>query len=930
VIEANLSLSNIRELSFEKLLQMMPLEDPAFRPKFLTWIQFYFASEPGFAAAYMQKLGDSLRFVKPCPKPFFLILFKALVLEQRLPESLLARFLSHCAAAADSISVSFRKCASRLLLQLRTYSETRAFEIKIIHKLALHFVSSQNLSGRIAVFKLLWGDIGFIESLLQGRRLLLPKPVSFYLPLLSLYYQTLVASFLDSNKEMIKQATPTLAVLAATLELFTDSDGAAHVSKFMFPLLSILFTYYDSLKTQLESPVVLFPMILYLIKNCEFKQFLTYWELLPRDGQLRFLDFMIELCEAKQIAEIAKSSPHMSKNHNACAHEVAWRVIRFVTFYDSVEQPNPDTLQRVFKLLIQLLLPEAQVVAVYRVILRAFAIFVGKNHAMLFDTPLLIHVFTGVLPLTQRKLAEARVYGIGFVRWLMQTEKQKRQNMHRCTCALQYAVCACYFKSQNFKPFFDKLPESRSVSALFAALSKARQLTLYHRQILELLDVARVAYRHFASIRAKLYSVVVSINKKNGDFVSAFIMQWRLCALIAEVFKLREEKVDGIPINGFAGFPWVEEEPQIEPNHYGRDSTFLVMESPILKEDYYEKALLKAFRFLTQSSFRVIVTQISNLIFDFLERRRRFDELKDLYNTVAEVYKGMSGRSNEPTIEFSKVAVGDALCDTLGFREAITLTPTKQRRELNPLRSVAGVQVVPKSPTMSLKETGRKMQIVKVHCILKDLLGMRVNSFYKEVVDNPTAGWDEPYVRRWVFQTDLPLPNCVGTVKLERAKNRRVTKHEYYDRQLKALLARLQTLAGGISAVLPRKKMWEKWESCPLNINTKPVLDEMGKVVTAVKGVGEDPCYYFIMQEHAEGREAMADVPEDLRASARDIRQCVKDCIPLLTKVHDLQRPAPEEILSLRACREVFGVPEPAPPAPAPASPPPVHLRTKS
>jgi hypothetical protein len=374
----------------------------------------------------------------------------------------------------------------------------------------------------------------------------------------------------------------------------------------------------------------------------------------------------------------------------------------------------------------------------------------------------------------------------------------------------------------------------------------------------------------------------------------------------------------------------VYDEPPIDPYHYGLDSTFLVMESPMLKEDYYGKAILKAFGFLTQSGFRVMVTQILNVIFGFLEPRRLFDELKDVYNKVAEVYKGMGGRSNEPTVEFSMVAVGDALTNKTGFKEAISLTPSKQRRERHPLRSVAGVQVVPKWESISFKAAGPKIQIVKVHCPLKDLLEMRVDSFYKEVVENPTAGWNEHYVRRWVFHTALPLPNCVGTLELMKTRNKKLTRHEYYKRQLRAILGRLESLAGGIRAVLPPKNMLDKWVNCTISINTKPVLDAIGKVLNAVKGVGKNPCYYFIMQEHFEGPVAMTGVPDELRDSARKIRQCLRDCIPLLTNVHKCQMTAKEEILTLQECRKVFGVPEPAAPIPAPPPSPAAHRLTTS
>jgi hypothetical protein len=125
---------------------------------------------------------------------------------------------------------------------------------------------------------------------------------------------------------------------------------------------------------------------------------------------------------------------------------------------------------------------------------------------------------------------------------------------------------------------------------------------------------------------------------------------------------------------------------------------------------------------------------------------------------------------------------------------------------------------------------------------------------------------------------------------------------------LNAIFERLETQGRGIEAVLPPKIVTKNWDSCPLTIDIKLVFDEIAKVVNAVKGVAKNPCYDFIMQEHMEGPEAMAGVPENFRALAWRIKQSLKDCIPLLTKVHYIQRPADEEILSLKAYRKVFGL----------------------
>jgi hypothetical protein len=104
-------------------------------------------------------------------------------------------------------------------------------------------------------------------------------------------------------------------------------------------------------------------------------------------------------------------------------------------------------------------------------------------------------------------------------------------------------------------------------------------------------------YRNFPSVRARIYSCIVSINMQAQDHISAFVTQWKLTTLTAEVFKIKEQVIRGILANTLEGFPFVVAEPPIDLSVWPEDSLYLVLQSELFTEAAMKAPLIESFKF---------------------------------------------------------------------------------------------------------------------------------------------------------------------------------------------------------------------------------------------------------------------------------------------------------------------------------------------
>lgn len=914
IVMLNLNLPNVKTASFETLFKMLPYTSGQFMNSFQSWIENFFSCRPGFLTEYLYGLGNHLIDIAEWPVPFFQIIMKSVCVEKKVDEEVITKFLKRCAEFAEEEhpekGVAIRSCAADLLLELRMFFDP--WVNSLVHRLAYKYISSLSTTSRLDVFKHLFTDVAFIMSMTVVKltaEQVATKTISPYIPLLSLFFQTINQVFVDNKKHETNLVAADLCLLATTLEMYSDGDSAAQATTALFPLLPMIFTFYDSLVTQLDDRSNLTTILLFLMKYTNGNQFKNYWSILSYDNQLRFLEFLVILSDTETISSVSRNSVRVSGNGLLCSHEVTWRILLFMCFYQDIAETDARTLQTIFDLLIHMLNSPRQPADSFRIIFKSMAFFIQKYKNLIFidETKLIVLILKAVVPITQRKMAEARLCAIGFIEWLIKTEKSVTAgSCERCNIALRYAVCCSFFENNQFMPFFKYLrSEMCSVDQLYQQLVSAiSSVTVHEVQVKELLKLYQ-EYKDFVSIRAQIYAKIVELNRVNGDYAPAFITQWRLCGLIAEVFKLQKQQVDGIPAAGFQAFPFIYDEPSIDLNYGAAKARYLLWESELFTENYMAVALKEALSLSQMAGINWVTRQVTEYLFDFLEKRREFELLTSLYNSVTDAYAALT-KDDSPQVEFSRVFVGEGVREKAGCSEVIRISAMSKRLELPILKQCPDVNLIPDEGRPLTSCDPNAVQVVKVNYRFEDLHALKVEHFYKDVVIDQNCKWESPFVERFTYTTEYPLPGCVSVASIVQTNSEKISREAYYREKLCKYKSKYSSLIESISAVLPPKRLIEQWSMCVLGISTQPVLKLMSKIADAKLEDGGRPYYWFVLQENIVDGAVSPDAPQALRDLAKQVWKMLKASIPIIGQTQKLNKPTPDEEQMFNRFSELF------------------------
>jgi hypothetical protein len=118
------------------------------------------------------------------------------------------------------------------------------------------------------------------------------------------------------------------------------------------------------------------------------------------------------------------------------------------------------------------------------------------------------------------------------------------------------------------------------------------------------------------------------------EYISAFVTQWKLIALTAEVFKIKKQVIRGLPDNGLNRFPFVVDEPPIDLSVWPEDSSYLVLQSELFTEAAMKAMLIESFRLCQRSGLHWLVGDITKITFSYLKLHREIVLLKNLYDNV--------------------------------------------------------------------------------------------------------------------------------------------------------------------------------------------------------------------------------------------------------------------------------------------------------
>jgi hypothetical protein len=853
--------------SFAQLVGYLPSKSPIFVSIFLNWITHHMGAKPGFSAVYMKRLADSLAAVAGQPEPFFAMVLKSLTVDNAINATAFNYFVQAVIAYQDANTPGIRTCLVDLLVDL-----SKALDDPIVLRYLHTFLRAMPEDVRWGFFTRIWKDLPFVHSLVPRVAAVaqLTVPVSPFIPLFSLFFCGLNQAFLDNKAETIRLVVAPLLTLCATIELFSSAAVGKRVGIALFPLLPMIFTFYDSLASQTDDPAVLSPPVLCILKHSTPNMFRQYWRFLTSDNQFRFLDLLVNLASPRLVLSLALSALDMQEQQSACSDEVTQRIISFMTHIDYANT-EPRTASRLYNILIEMLHQPEQTLSSFRNIFRTMMFFVKEHRQLIFkeSSTLILTLVKAVLPLTQRPVTKVNEYALAFVHFLIDAETEANGNFARCTFGLQYALIDTFFQTDNFRSFLSHLPGPIApVQRLEADLLKTRSSS---RDVLvgEFLRIYP-KYRAFPSIRAKIYEHIVSLNEAARDYLAAFVTQWRLCAIIAEVFRVRGTRVAGVANLGFASFPYIFDEPPIDLSGLSADAVLFVTESEMFTVEYFAAAMQKALELCGRANLNRIVRTVTENLFDYLEVKREYSLLTKLYDVVMLAYDQLT-QSEGLGIEFA--------LDSAGGEERITVKTVAGEERIGLLAALTDAG----RRSTADQETGQK-----VSCAREDLMNLKVSNFSKDEFKAPDCDWKQVYAMRTHYETEYPLPHISSVAVVKSSRVEQITKKDFYVKKLREFYDNLQAMITSIEAVLPPEKYRPLWPQCPLGMNTHPVLVEMGKVLEP-SNEPENAPFAFVLSEHTA--DPTPDLDSELLAISDDTWDLLYDSISVLDYTQNLNKP---------------------------------------
>lgn len=939
LIDVNLQISNLDQLQFNFLNRLL---DSAGQELSRRWIESYFAPATGWSIKFAEKMSNDIRAIADrddISNLYFLLLFKAMCCENLIDIPTLLNLYDQIATiemhhpskqnSADKINSNLiHQNAAHFLILLTSF-----FPYNFVHLIAYNFLSQLNVNTLLFYYTYFFADFHFIQTIAYRDLKLKNVPVSPYMPLISLFNHVVTDILTENDPQQIKLIANVIGILATSIEYSADDETAEVICRNLFPLLPIIFTFYDVINDMTDVIVKLNILLILFMKNIDENQIFQYYSMLSNDNQLRFFDFIKSVIDHDVICNIAANSVNLVDNSLCCKYEITWRFIHFIKFINLITEADTDHLASIFSIFEKVLLLQEQASDSFEIIYQSLGRFVVRFTKEIFkDKTVLINVLmTTVVQLTQRKLYTARTQSIGFILWLIDQEKSVRTSYTRSNLALQFAVCNALFVSSSIIPFFEFLPDGFTevkdlYNKLLAGLDKS---VLYENRIGQLLNLYN-DFKNFPSIRARIYEYITSLNKEHQNYAAAFIAKWKLCALIAEVFKMKGQKVTGIPPTGSDAFKYVINEPGVDLSKYPADSSFLVMESEIFTEASFSEALQEAMALCQKAEFHWLIGDVTEILFDFLEKHREFGLLKKLstdtinsYNALSKtekpsymfLYLYVKGKHTErikwqKTIQMHK-RIGDYY-DDLSYMDAFM----KKNECLKVLVPEISAALKVKSIVTEIEPKDSQMenygQLIIVNFDQDTLAKFHKCNADQFHVDIPLEekGWDDPYVKRYIFITESPFPSPVSIVPIKEEKVINITKRQFYIDELTYFKNHTVEKIENIKNVLPPEKMAKMWSQYVLGINGTPLLKVCKRVL-----INRTKPYLQLTFEYHQmkmGRETSVDfstVPKEIKKLMREIRELLLQSIAQIDVARKVSPLEESELDDLNKIKISFGIP---------------------
>ena len=796
------------------------------------WIENGFYCDSSFPDLFISLLHQNLKKIETCPKPYFLILFKAIVTLRKPYQEKITELILNI--ASDNYSLPIKVAAVEFIRQSRMFYHTM-----FLGKPVYQFISRLNTPERLIMFQVLFADPAVIQTVVPPfiNAKNQPRVFSPFIPLLSLLFSTINDTFLANNKAAIAPSIKTIGILSVSLEGYCERETAENVAFYLFPLLTLIFTFYDSLIPHIGNDPALVPFMLFILHHCHSDQFIQYFNLLSEYNKLRFYDLCGTFTDENTIKSLAPRIEGIQGNELAVSYEITWRLMIFLRFIEDVENVQDEQLRSIFQIIFHMTSPKQDSEA-FPMIFASFGSIVNKFQDEIFknQTNHIMYIMSNVVSIAQRKLAAARLTAFAFLKYLVELElsrKTKGKPM-RCFISLHYSFVKTLFENKDilFRAV-DVFSQFTPIDEMINSL-KTSWLTspIYFKRIIDLLN----SYQMVQTVKGAAYlqyKEMVNINTQNNDYCAAFICQWRLCALIAEVFKLRKQVVDGIPPEGAAAFPYIpsdffKELPSLP------ESGYLLLEGDMFNEKTIADELITALDLCKKAGLHWLAGSITEFLLDFLEAHRLFDSLQSVFQTISQSYTVLA-QNDIPALEFYLVLFRGPISSKLTRKDTIQLLAQGTLENYKKMLKEAEPGIIFEGDEKELFFTRKEKppkdqsvcQIIQVRYVLNELIDLNAKTFMLDLPQEE-KGWKDIFDIQYVFKINGSLPGPVSNIEIDKdIHTYKITKQQFYLDELKSYYDQVSEKITEFRKVMPPTKLETQWTKWSLGLNTDSLLEKI-------------------------------------------------------------------------------------------------------
>lgn len=344
-----------------------------------------------------------------------------------------------------------------------------------------------------------------------------------------------------------------------------------------------------------------------------------------------------------------------------------------------------------------------------------------------------------------------------------------------------------------------------------------------------------------------------------------------------------------------------DEEP-INLEAFPPPSGYIVLQSEIFTEDSIAKAMQEALSLAESAGLQMILRKVADYLFRFLEARREFVLLSELYDIVMAAYERLSV-SEKSNVCFSRVFVGTAGQPVSQFKEAIRISTIEQKKYIPSFES-AGIRLLEKQRDPLTAHEDAVMQIMKVHCDPAAFLALKASRFQKDIIVAPNCNWNETYVVRYIYETVRPLPSFASFVDIKSTKTESITREAYFVEQLTHFQNTFKRMVDSLVAVFPSEKMKRQWGQCPLGVSTRPILDLLVTVTRGDTDHGRAPHFALVLSRRKG--ELVDSVPPKLAELADAIWKQLSDSVQIVGETQSINKAEAADVEKLNLVKGVL------------------------